>query len=527
MSKGFTTSFSERKEQGKSFFDRYPFIKKYADDMNVSILTMEDLIPFYASTEEFAKFALHVLSTVPQTTSVTILQEQIQTLGFLGEATKLLGYAGTACVKARKSTLGVDDKNIISEFISYVEDDSKWYKKDPFNAASVKSIKDWSQVCEHYSRVWQHPDEFGISKPSSARDYLKNKMFNDIMRQYLLGRFVTMCAPRGGGMLAKLGEGVGDDYISSIIENGLSDVNQDNRTDIVIVIVSNVAPYPVQSFIAAEKGINDDVHGQLVCSAPDAPQGLAKLLFSTTLLAAKDAGVNFIFLQAVSGLFGVQASLYSRFGFEFNFSPALLKRETALDQYIGASESLELLGSRMRTKGRYHGTVGELPNRLAVWHQRYATNKSWINWAASSLTRIGISVTLTPMWLYAPLVSSACIQNMLSKKGWDCREGSAGGAGGLGNKGDTRSWYGMIQRIAGLEPSHEKVASKYFDPNNKENPISTVEYSQSSSSSSSSSKPVLLAGKMDTEKRHDGSFCVYNDDCLSDLCHNSTCTSTR
>jgi hypothetical protein len=433
VSKGFMTSFQNREEGKPSFLERYPFLKNAADKLNVELMTMDDLIPFYATKPDFIKQSLDILKSgkYGNNRSIQVLINQISTFGFLGEASRLLGESGTVCVKASSETLTKDDKKVIDELARFVEKDDKWYTKPPFKKSDKEQI-DWKEVCTYYSQVWQNPEGYGFSRPGSAIDFLKSPLFAQLMGSYLLARFVKMCAPRGGTYLAKFGQGIGDEYIASIIENGISDVNfPQERTDIIVLCVSKVEPYNIVSFIAAEKGKDNDVHGELVCTDPQAESGLGKLQLAATLLAAKDSGVEFVFIQAISGLFGVQAALYGRFGFETEFPEKLLKRRTAMEQYIG---------------------VRIEKSTLAIWHEQYAKKKTFINWLLSSPSRTMAAITLIPMWIYAPTINPLCIKNMLEKSGWDCREGEPMGVGAPFRRGDTRNWTGLVQKLIGWEP---------------------------------------------------------------------------
>ena len=266
------------------------------------------------------------------------------------------------------------------------------------------------------------------------------------MRDFLAKKFQSICSrPTAKGLLERLGQGISDEFIASIVENGLVDVNYpEDRLSIVVVCVEEKEPYNIVSFISAEIGVNDDVHGELICTSADSVPGLGKLQISAILLSAKEAGVNFVFIQAISGLFGVQASLYSRFGFEFRFPPELLRRKTAMEQY--------LIGE----------TFGKSETKLGIWEKEYAHKRTLINWITSLPMRLKSSLLLVPMWIYIPSISSECIENILTKKGWDCRVGEVGGPGGYSTTGDTRTWKGFMQRLMGLEPSRETELSQYF-----------------------------------------------------------------
>ena len=85
------------------------------------------------------------------------------------------------------------------------------------------------------------------------------------------------------------------------------------KDHIVVVVVKKESPYEVVSFIGAEGGESKDIHGELICSKADGPKGVGKLQMAAVLLAARDAGVEFVFIQAIQGYFGVQYPLYSRF----------------------------------------------------------------------------------------------------------------------------------------------------------------------------------------------------------------------
>lgn len=426
VEKKFLTSFKDKGRDGLSFNDKYPFIKEHADTLNVEIMTIEDVVLLYVSDPQFLISVVAYLQTLPSTRNIQILIDQINQYGVLGEAARIIGKAGSACVKSRTHKLNDVEKKSIHDLAMFVD-----------NGAGLTS--DWNKVCEYYHDVFIHPEKYRFSLPGSAKDLLQNTLFKDLLRNHLSDRFVSLC-------MRNLKKEISDEYIGGIIENALTDVSHEDKDHIVIVTVSKDYPYNIISFIGAEKGLNNDMHGELICSMEGGPKGTGKLQMASTLLCARDAGIEFVFIQAIQGLFGVQHALYSRFGFETDFPPELLERETALKQcmFNPLSESMSKLA------GSGNSIVTSFLDECRL---NYFKRPNPINWILSMPSRVIESFTLTPMWIYAPNVNTICIKNMIEKEGWDCRVGPPGGKGGK-ELIDSRSFAGKISKIDLLRRLH-------------------------------------------------------------------------
>ena len=423
--RGFIKSFNIRPYGQKSFNQKYSFINENAIKEGVEIMTIEDLISLIAGSHDFNVKALEELRKLPSTRNRNDLISSIERYGIMGKAARAMGISGKACLEDQRKK-----DSIISFAREFWGDD--WARK-----LGVKNPDNMKEVCEKYKEIIANPREYGIENPGSAIDFLRDDLFQKVFKEFLYEKFISLCT-RGGQ------KNIGDEYIKSIVDNAISDMihydNEIDRSHLVIVTVEATYPYTIFSFIGAEKGHDDDVHGELICSKEGGKSGIGKLQMAATLLCAKDAGVEFVFIQAIAGLFGVQHALYSRFGFETDFPQPIRNRKDAVEQCMFKPLS-ELIGDNMFT------------NFIDQCRMNYIKRPNVINWLTSMPSRMVESFTLTPMWIYAPLINPECIKNLIENPGWDCRIGEIdlenGMIGGVGAKEtiDSKSWIGKLAKV--------------------------------------------------------------------------------
>lgn len=438
--KGFIKSFNTRPYGEKSFNQKYSFINENAIKERVEIMTIEDLISLIAGSHDFNVKAVEELRKLPLTRNRDELISSIERYGIIGKAARAMGVSGKACLDANRKK-----ESIILFAREFWGDD--WARKLGVNP------DDMNEVCEKYKDIFARPNEYGIENPGSAIDFLRDDLFQKIFKEFLYDKFISLCT-RGGQ------KNIGDDYIKSIVDNAISDMvyydKEIDRSHLVIVTVEATYPYTIFSFIGAEKGHDDDVHGELICSKEGGKSGIGKLQMAATLLCAKDAGVQFVFIQAIAGLFGVQHALYSRFGFETDFPEPIRNRKDAVEQCMFKPLS-ELIGDNMFT------------NFIDQCRINYIKRPNVINWLTSMPSRMVESFTLTPMWIYAPLINPECIKNLIENPGWDCRIGEIdlenGMIGGEGAKEtiDSKSWLGKLAKVDFLR--------SFFQPRSQYNAI--------------------------------------------------------
>lgn len=442
--RGFIKSFNTRPYGERSFNERYSFINENAKKEGVEIMTIEDLITLIAGSYDFNQKALEELRKLPSTRNRNDLISSIERYGIMGKAARLIGISGTACVDP--NNIDQRKKDEILLFARELWGDN-WARRLGVNPNNM------NEVCEKYKEIIANPRQYGIENPGSSIDFLRDDLFQKVFKDFLYDKFISLCM-RGGQ------KNIGDDYIKSIVDNAISDMvyydKEIDRSHLVIVTVEATYPYTIFSFIGAEKGHDDDVHGELICSKEGGKSGIGKLQMAATLLCAKDAGVQFVFIQAIAGLFGVQHALYSRFGFETDFPEPIRNRKDAVEQCMFKPLS-ELIGDNMFT------------NFIDQCRINYIKRPNIINWLTSMPSRIVESFSLTPMWIYAPLINPECIKNLIENPGWDCRIGEIdiehGMIGGEGAREtiDSRSWLGKLAKVDFLR--------SFFQPRSQYNAI--------------------------------------------------------
>lgn len=431
--KKFPTSFKVKSfdKNTKSFNDKYPFINENAEKVGLELMTIEDLALYWMSEPNFLTSVLqHLSSIVPHTRNIIAIEDKIEQYGILGETSLLLGKSGKAFVKSEKGEkLTKDDQESIFNFAKKVsEQNKKNWEREIGQFKKRDGSFDWKGIYDFYKYVFSNPQDYGFSLPGSASDLLKETLFKDLFRNFLTKQFVTLCM-RGGK------KEIGDEYIQGIVENALSDIDQTEKNHIVIVTV-DIKTKEILSFIGAEKGLNNDIHGELICTKEDSGKsGIGKLQMAAVLLCAKETNVNFVFIQAIQGIFGVQSALYSRFGFETTFPPELLVRKTALEQCM--------FNPKSELKAFGNSEIAQYLDRCRI---EYFKNPNPINWIMSMPSRMVASFTMIPMWIFVPIINPECIKNMIEKKGWDCRVGPIGGQGGR-ELIDSNTYLGKLAKI--------------------------------------------------------------------------------
>lgn len=219
--------------------------------------------------------------------------------------------------------------------------------------------------------------------------------------------------------------------------------------------------YLVTNFISAKSGFDDDhdVYGQLVCTSRLARStGMGKLILLATILMAYQYKVNYVFIQAFLGVTHVQAPLYNRLGFNFNFSDELLKRKTAFYQWSLVEE-----------------------DDLDKKHKEYLLK---IYKPDIRQLKIRHLTFLQPMWLYVRGYETQYACDILKKSGFDYH---------------TKSTWSMGQNIKG---KIWDLPLRLLGVNAQDDKMETDEV-------------IVPEVSM---RRKDGADCKQDEDCLSDFC---------
>lgn len=219
--------------------------------------------------------------------------------------------------------------------------------------------------------------------------------------------------------------------------------------------------YLVTNFISAKSGFDDDhdVYGQLVCTSRLARStGMGKLILLATILMAYQYKVNYVFIQAFLGVTHVQAPLYNRLGFNFNFSDELLKRKTAFYQWsLVEEDDLDKKHKEYLLK-IYKPDIRQLKMRHLTF--------------------------LQPMWLYVRGYETQYACDILKKSGFDYH---------------TKSTWSMGQNIKG---KIWDLPLRLLGVNAQDDKMETDEV-------------IVPEVSM---RRKDGADCKQDEDCLSDFC---------
>lgn len=220
--------------------------------------------------------------------------------------------------------------------------------------------------------------------------------------------------------------------------------------------------YLVTNFISAKSGFDDDhdVYGQLVCTSRLARStGMGKLILLATILMAYQYKVNYVFIQAFLGVTHVQAPLYNRLGFNFNFSNELLKRKTAFYQWETTIDEKEFDKTyKDFLAGRYKPNM----RQLKIHHLTF----------------------LQPMWLYVRGYETQYACDILKKSGFDYH---------------TKSTWSMGQNLKG---KIWDLPLRLLGVNAQDDKMETDEV-------------IVPEVSM---RRQDGADCKQDEDCLSDFC---------
>lgn len=234
--------------------------------------------------------------------------------------------------------------------------------------------------------------------------------------------------------------------------------------------------YLVTNFISAKTGLDDkdhDVYGQLVCTSRLARStGMGKLILLATILMAYQYKVNYVFIQAFLGVTHVQAPLYNRLGFNFNFSDKILQRKTGFFQWSLIPEKPEERGDPVLDeeyekylKGQYKPDM----KQLKMEHLTF----------------------LQPMWLYVRGYETKYACDILLRSGFDYHTKTTGPMG-QGIKG---KFWDIPLRLLGIDAQDDRMETDEIIP-------SVPEASM---------------------RRKDDEDCKVDEDCLSDFCVANKC----
>ena len=273
-----------------------------------------------------------------------------------------------------------------------------------------------------------------INNPNISGDYINNII------DYITSIFMTTCyrceeskcaLERYSKLLYNDLGVIPENFIKTgVVDGSVKDIQQEkqkDKTDFLLIIIDKKEDNfnQVISFIAASRVPTDkdgDLYGSLICTDEKISiKGLGKILMATTLLLARDCGVRYVYIDSVLGRWGVQASLYSRFGFRFEFPDYVLDTETAMYKQNPGDKSIrEKITEGGIIKSLYRGLI------------------------------------MAPMWADAREVDTDCMKNILEKSSWSCR------TGGVGEKSD----YGEIRMdgILNLSRLPLSVVRMYYMP---------------------------------------------------------------
>lgn len=233
--------------------------------------------------------------------------------------------------------------------------------------------------------------------------------------------------------------------------------------------------YLVTNFISAKTGLakeDFDVYGQLVCTSRlTRSTGMGKLILLATILMAYQYKVNYVFIQAFLGVTHVQAPLYNRLGFNFNFSEKILRRKTGFFQWSLINEHPEEEGD---------------PD-LDIEYEKYLKGEYKTDMKQLKLEHLTF---LQPMWLYVRGYETKYACDILLRSGFDYHTKSTGS---MGQTIKGKIW-DLPLRLLGVNAQDDRMETDEIIPTPEAN-----------------------------MRRKDDEDCKVDEDCLSDFCVANKC----
>lgn len=375
---------------GQSFMQKYPFILAECIKNNVSLMTFDEFIVFKSKTIDRNRLREYAEDKSDSKEEIDMIGDSTIPIGINDRKFKI--YKEAILDGYNHIVLTPDRIRYVKAFIREFYDKSS----SLCNLITKGKFKDlYDQTIGNINI-----EEFGFG---NAQDCLRNQIFKQYCKDNLNSRLNDICK-RDGKALIK------DDYINGIIEANIETIVNNDDDEILVCLVNN-ADNKIISFVSAQSNPTEtnDIIGQLICTS-QGTVGLGKLQMASTLLLARDSNVSFVFIQAIQGYFGVQAGLYSKLGFETNFQeyPEIMDREFAIR---------ELTQEKYNYLREGGGVLGILKRPSSIYN--------------IGKVLISQSTTLLPMWIYAPSINTKCMENVITRTGWDCRIGDYGGEGGL------------------------------------------------------------------------------------------------
>jgi hypothetical protein len=224
--------------------------------------------------------------------------------------------------------------------------------------------------------------------------------------------------------------------------------------------------YLVTNFVSAKSGFGDeeDIYGQLVCTSRlTRSTGMGKLILLATILMAYQYRVNYVFIQAFLGVTHVQAPLYNRLGFNFNFSEKILQRKTGFYQWSLVDEDELDKIHKDYLKGIYKPDM----TQLKLKHLTF----------------------LQPMWLYVRGYETKYACDILLRSGFDYHTKSTGS---MGQTIKGKIW-DLPLRLLGVNAQDDRMETD---------------------------EVIVSETNM---RRKDDEDCKVDEDCLSDFCVANKC----